>query len=303
MVNLKVSISKLKLKTPILLASGVLGSSYSTINRVIREVRVGAIVTKSFTWKPKVGYKTPIVAYTKVGIVNAVGLTNPGYRALKEILGNIVKNDVPIVVSIAASTPKECVEIASFAEENGADAVELNLSCPHVKGHGLEIGQDPEYVSKMVHEVKSVLKIPVIVKLGLTDRIVDSALKAEKAGADAISAINSIRSVVIDVYARKPVLSNTYGGLSGPAIHPIAVRVVFDLYKNIEIPIIGIGGIVDWVDAVEFFLAGASAVAVASAIAVKGLKVIDEIIKGIEEYMIKEGFREISELVGLAHRN
>ncbi|RLG76210.1 MAG: dihydroorotate dehydrogenase [Thermoprotei archaeon] len=303
MVNLKVSISKLKLKTPIILASGVLGSSYSTINRVIRETRIGAIVTKSFTWEPRVGYNTPIVAYTKAGIVNAVGLTNPGYRALKEILSNIVKNDAPIVVSIAASTPKEYAEIASFAEENGADAVELNLSCPHVKGHGLEIGQDPEYVGKIVHEVRSVLKIPVIVKLGLTDRIVDSALKAEKAGADAVSAINSIRSVVIDVYARKPILSNIYGGLSGPAIHPIAVRVVFDLYKNIEIPIIGIGGVTDWVDAVEFFLAGASAVAIASVIAVKGLKVIDEIIKGIEEYMDKEGFQKISELVGLAHGN
>ena len=301
-MSISITIASLRMRSPVILSSGVLGSRYGTINRVIKNTLVGAVVTKTFTKEPREGYLTPIVAYTEAGLVNAVGLANPGIDNLKEILLNIVK-EVPVIVSIASSTPREFAEMSIKAEEAGADAVELNLSCPHVKGHGLEVGQDPKYVREIVENVKSVLKIPVFAKLGLNDKVIESAKEAEKAGVDAITAINSVRAMVIDIYAKKPVLSNKYGGLSGPAIHPIAVRVVYDLYKNIEVPIIGVGGITKWEDAVELILAGASAIAVASAIALKGISVINEIVEGIVSYLRSEGYSSLEEIIGLAHKN
>lgn len=302
MVSLVTYVSSLKLRNPIVLASGILGSKISLINRVIRESDVGAITTKSFTKEPRVGYDTPIIAYVKAGIINAVGLTNPGYRKLQEILGNLKNKEVPIIVSIAASTPKEFMEISCFAEEHGANAVELNLSCPHVKGHGLEISQDPKYAGEIVETVKSTLKIPVIAKLGLTDKILETAVKIQDKGADAIAALNTVKAMTIDVYAKKPVLSNVFGGLSGPAIHPIAVRVVYELYRRLTIPIIGVGGVIEWDDAVEFILAGASAVGVGSAIATRGIIVLKEIYEGIKRYMEDEGFKSLTEMIGYVHK-
>ncbi|RLE89147.1 MAG: dihydroorotate dehydrogenase, partial [Thermoprotei archaeon] len=193
-------------------------------------------------------------------------------------------------------------ELAQLAEEHGANAVELNLSCPHVAKRGLEIGQDPQYVSKIVNSVKSTLNIPVLVKIGLSDRLVEIAEVIEKSGADAISAINTIRAIVIDVYAKRPVLSNIYGGLSGPAIHPIAVRVVYDLYKTVSIPIVGIGGVMDWKDAIELILAGATAIGVGSAIVLKDIGVFREILRGMEEYLKEEGIKSIREIIGYAHK-
>ncbi len=301
-MDISITIAGLSLRTPVILASGVLGSRYGTINRVIKDTFVGAIVTKTFTKEPREGYLTPIVAYTEAGLVNAVGLANPGIDNLKEILSNVIK-EVPVIVSIASSTPKEFTEMSVKAEEAGADAVELNLSCPHVKGHGLEIGQDPKYVKEIVESAKSVLKIPVFAKLGFNDKVVEVAKEAEKAGVDAIVAINSVKAMVIDIYAKKPVLSNKYGGLSGPAIHPIAVRIVYDLYENVEVPIVGVGGITKWEDAIELILAGASSVAIASAIAIKGINVINEVVNGIISYLESEGYRSLKEIIGLAHKN
>ena len=192
--------------------------------------------------------------------------------------------------------------MASRLEEIGVNAVELNLSCPHAERLGLEVSKDRRLALSIVKSVRDSIKIPLFVKLGLQDDIIDLAKALEDLGIDAVVAINTIRAIAIDIYVRKPVLSNIYGGLSGIAIHPIAVRVVYDLYKNIELPIIGVGGVEDWMDAIEFILAGASAVEIGTAIYYKDLNVFKEIIEGIKNYMINEGFTNISELIGLAHK-
>ena len=301
-VDLTVEVASIKFSNPLLLASGILGNTAGLILRLFREGNVGGVITKSFTKEPREGYATPVIAYTKSGLVNAMGLPNPGIEGMVELLRSLRGLDRPVIVSIAGSDERDFCELAQLAEEHGASAVELNLSCPHVAKRGLEIGQDPQYVSKIVNSVKSTLNIPVLVKIGLSDRLVEIAKAIEKSGADAISAINTIRAVVIDVYAKRPVLSNVYGGLSGPAIHPIAVRVVYDLYRTVSIPIIGIGGVMDWKDAIELILAGATAIGVGTAIALKGIEVFREILRGIEGYLKEEGFKSIREVIGYAHK-
>ena len=206
-----------------------------------------------------------------------------------------------MLVSVAGGSEGEFKRICAKAEGAGADGVELNLSCPHVEKRGLEIGSDPELVGKITRAVRRAVRIPVWVKLGLSDRMLDSALSAQKVGADVIVAINTIRAVAIDVHAEKPVLSNVYGGLSGPAIHPIALRCVYELYEKLSIPIVGCGGVEDWRSAVDFLLAGARAVQVGSAVATKGLGVFKEVTRGIERYLDKQRCKGIREIVGLAH--
>lgn len=286
---------------PVVLASGIL--SHGSLLRRAAEEGAGAVVTKSLTYEEREGYKTPTIVGVKAGLVNAIGLANPGYKEfLKRDLPLAKQGGACLIVSIAGGSPEEFRKISIAAEEAGADGVELNLSCPHVKKHGLEIGSDPALVKKIVMEVKGSVDIPVHAKLGLTDSLTRSAIAAEGAGADAIVAINTVRAVVIDVDARKPVLSNIYGGLSGPAIHPIAVRCVYDLYKELSIPIIGCGGVEDPTDALEFILAGAVAVQVGTVVALKGLTVFKEIAGGINRYLDFYGFNDLREIVGLAHR-
>ncbi len=301
MPRLSTKVASLKMLNPLVLASGILGSEGSLLVRAARE-GFGAVTTKSFTPEAREGYKTPIIAFVEQGLLNAVGLANPGYKALPQILGDAKKGGVPVIVSIAASTPEEFSRIASYAEEHGADAIELNLSCPHVKGHGLQIGQDPDYTGEIVSSVSSIVNIPVFVKIGVTDNLIETVSKALDKGADAIVAINTVKAMAIDIYAKKPVLSNKYGGLSGPAIHPIATRVIYDVYREFSPPIIGVGGVSTWMDAVEFLLAGASAVGVGTAVAYKGLSIAGEILQGIEEYMESEGFSTLEEIVGYAHK-
>ena len=187
-------------------------------------------------------------------------------------------------------------------EEYGAAAVELNLSCPHAKGYGMEMGVDPEMVGKIVREVKSAVRVPVFSKLTPnTHRLIDVARAVEGAGGDGVVAINTLKAMAISVEFRQPVLSNRYGGLSGPAVKPVGLRCVYDLHDNIDIPIIGVGGVSDWRDAMEYIMAGASAIQVGSAIATRGLGVFSEITKGMETYMEEAGCHDLRELVGVAH--
>jgi dihydroorotate dehydrogenase (NAD+) catalytic subunit len=302
MVNISVKLPGLSLRTPVVLASGILGSDYSTLRRVAEEVEVGAVTTKSFTYEPREGYATPIIAYSKAGLLNAVGLANPGYKALAELIPRVKEAGVPVIVSLASSKPGEAAAMASYSEEHGADAIELNLSCPHVEKLGIEAGQDPRLVYRLVREVCGAVRIPVAVKLGLSDSMIEVAGKALDGGAKIITAINTVRAMAIDIYSKRPILSNKYGGLSGPAIHPIAVRVVYDIYKEYRVAIIGVGGVMDWEDAIELILAGASAVGVATVIGIKGIGAIQDIVDGIRSYLEREGFRDVGELVGYAHK-
>lgn len=287
-----------------MLASGVLGYSAQTLES-IADSGAGAVVTKSVGLKPRVGYANPTVVQTRCGLINAMGLPNPGIEDYAEeirIAKKLLK--VPLVVSVFGYSKDEYATVARKAVEAGADAVELNVSCPHVKETGVEIGQNPEIVKEIVKGVKSVVYKPVFVKLSPNVADISSiAETAVKAGADAVTAINTVKAMAIDPETAMPILSNKTGGLSGPAIKPIAVRCVYEIYERVKAPIIGCGGITNWRDAVEFLLAGASAVQIGTAIATKGTGVFKNVTWGINAYLKRKGFKSVMEIVGLSHRS
>jgi len=300
---LTVSLAGLKLVNPTMLASGILGYSAETFVS-IAEGGAAAIVTKSVGLKPRKGYANPTIVQTRCGLINAMGLPNPGINEfIKEIHEAKASLNIPLIVSVYGFATEEYAVIAKKALNAGADAVELNVSCPHVKETGSEIGQNSEILADVVRKVKAVAKKPVFVKLSPNvTNIVEIADSAVKAGADALTAINTVKAMAIDAETCLPILSNKLGGLSGPAIKPIAVRCVYELYEQIKVPIIGCGGITNWRDAVEFLLAGASAIQIGTFIAVKGPNVFKAVANGIERYLKKKCFRSVKELVGLAHR-
>jgi dihydroorotate dehydrogenase (NAD+) catalytic subunit len=300
--NLRIQIAGLNMQNPTMLASGILGVSAETL-KAVAEAGAGAVVTKSIGLKPSSGYPNPTVIQVECGFLNAVGLPNPGiHRFVKEIR-KLRDIGVPIIVSVFGFSPEEYAEASSLAIEAGASAIELNLSCPHVKGTGAEIGQDPNMVKLTVKSVKDRIDKPVFAKLTPNiAHITELAEAAASAGADAITAINTVKAMAIDVETFKPILANKFGGLSGAAIKPIAVRCVYEIYDAVNVPIIGCGGIRNWRDAVEFMLAGASAVQIGSAIAFEGFSIFRSICDGIETYLKRKGFRSVSEIIGLAHK-
>ncbi|MCD6084227.1 MAG: dihydroorotate dehydrogenase [Desulfurococcales archaeon] len=300
-MSLEVTVASLRLKHPVMNASGVLGN---TPGGVVKLAKLGfsAIVTKTITPEPREGFKPPtIVRLPTGGLINAVGLANPGKRTIKELVSVAKKLNVPIIVSIAGRSEKEFAEVACEAQRVGADAVELNLSCPHTEGYGLELGADPLKVRSVVESVASVTSVPVLAKLGLSDRVVEAASKALEAGAEALVLINTVKGIYIDVYALRPVLTAVYGGLSGPPIHPIAVRVVYDVYREYQAEIIGVGGILDWKTAAEFIVAGAKAVQVGTAL-VSNDRIVEDVLEGLRKWLQYFGAGSITELVGAAHK-
>ena len=294
----------LRLANPTMLASGILGYATETLERIV-EGGAGAVVTKSVGITPREGYANPTIVQTNCGLINAMGLPNPGIdEFVKEI--HEAKNtlNVPLIVSVYGFSTEEYAKVAKKAMNAGADAVELNVSCPHVKETGSEIGQNPKILTEVVEKVKAVVDKPVFVKLSPNvTSIAETAEAAVKAGADAITAINTVKAMAIDTETAMPILSNKIGGLSGPAIKPIAVRCVYEIYEHVKVPIIGCGGITNWRDAVEFLLAGATAVQIGTAVALKGPNVFKIVAQGIDAYLKKKGFRSVNEIVGLSHRN
>jgi dihydroorotate dehydrogenase (NAD+) catalytic subunit len=302
--NLKVNLAGLSLENPTMLASGILGYSAQTLESIV-EGGAAAVVTKSVGLKPRKGYANPTVVQASCGLINAVGLPNPGIEEFaKDIREAKIALKVPLIVSVYGFSAEEYALVAKKAVEAGADAVELNVSCPHVKEIGAEIGQKPEVLAEAVRKVKTAIKKPVFVKL--TPNVADISEIAEvavKAGADAITAINTVKAMAIDVETAKPILSNRKGGLSGPAIKTVALRCVYEIYERVKAPIIGCGGITDWRDAVEFMLAGATAVQIGTAIALRGPTVFRAVARGIKAYLKRKGFRSVTEIVGLAHKS
>jgi dihydroorotate dehydrogenase (NAD+) catalytic subunit len=283
-----------------MLASGFLGVSGLTLGRAV-EAGAGAIVTKSSSLKPREGNPGPTIVELPVGLLNAIGLASPGIVLMKDEIEEAKQSGVPVIVSVFGFSASDYSKSARLAETYGADAVELNVSCPHVSGVS-EIGQDPKIVAKVTRTVKKAVDIPVFAKLSPNvSNIVEIGHAVERAGADAITAINTIRGMLIDIHVRLPVLSAKIGGLSGPAIKPVAVRCVYELAEKVKLPIIGVGGIMGWEEAVEFFLAGASAVQIGTAILRKDLNVFSEVTEGLASYLNANGFTNVSELVGLAH--
>jgi dihydroorotate dehydrogenase (NAD+) catalytic subunit len=302
MDRLGTELAGLHLRNPTVLASGILGISSESL-REVACAGAGAITTKSVGLEPREGYANPTVVQVECGLLNAMGLPNAGIRQFSEEIRELGDLEVPLIVNIYGYSAEEFGKVAGIAAESGADALELNLSCPHVKGTGAECGQNPEMVKDIVGEVKSRVKVPVFAKLtpNVAD-ITELAESAVSAGVDAVTAINTIKAMAIDVETAHPMLANKVGGLSGGAVKPVAVRCVYEIYEAVKVPIIGCGGVRTWKDAVEFMLAGASAVQIGSAIAYEDLAVFKSVTSGISEYLKEKGFRSVKEIVGMAHK-
>lgn len=298
-----VDLAGLRLVNPTMLASGILGYSVETLEGVVK-AGAGAVVTKSVSAKPRKGYANPTIVQANCGLINAVGLPNPGIEEFaKEIRSAKNALDVPLVISVFGFSTEEYASVARKAVSAGADGVELNVSCPHVKNTGSEIGQNAKILTQVIRKVKACVDKPVIVKLSPNvTSMSDIADAAVRAGANALTVMNTVKAIAIDVETTMPILANRVGGLSGAAVKPIALRHVYDVYDQVDIPIVGCGGIADWRDAVEFLLAGASAVQIGTAIAAEGLNVFKEVTRGIGTYLKKKGLRSVSEIVGLSHR-
>lgn len=298
-----VSLAGLNLVNPTMLASGILGYSAEMLHSIAKG-GAGAVVTKSVGLKPREGYANPSVVQVSSGLINAMGLPNPGINEfMKEIREAKTLLHVPIVVSVFGFSAEQYAEVADKAVAAGADAIELNVSCPHVKDTGSEIGQNPIILTQVIRKVKKSVNKPVLVKLSPNvANIVEIARAAKKAGADALTIMNTVKAMAIDVETMTPILANKAGGLSGPAVRPIAVWNVYSVYEEVRIPLVGCGGISDWRDAVEFLLAGASAVQIGTAIATLGPSVFRKVTTGISAYLKKRKFRSVEEIVGQAHR-
>lgn len=298
-MNMKVNIAGVEWNNPVTVASGTFGSG-KEFSEFVDLNRLGAVTTKGVASVPWEGNPTPRVAETCGGMMNAVGLQNPGIDMFcKRDIPFLRQYDTKIVVNVCGKTPEEyCAVVERLAEED-IDMMEINISCPNVKEGGIAFGQNPKAAEEITKAVKKYAKQPVIMKLSpnVTD-ITEMAKAVEAGGADAVSLINTLTGMKIDVHRRQFVLANKTGGVSGPAIHPIAVRMVYQTAQAVKVPIIGMGGIATAEDAIEMILAGASAVSVGTA-NFHNPAVTMEIVDGIEAYMRKYGFNTIQEMVGV----
>ena len=299
--SLATSVGTIKLDKPAMLASGILGISLDVFNRLYRS-GAGAVVTKSLSSEPWEGYPNPtIFSVNGGGWMNAVGLSNPGASNFAKMIES--NKDVPIIVSLVGSIPEDFEMMINEFKNCNVTAFELNLSCPHVAKVGLEVGDDPELVKKIVTTVKNSTNVPAIAKVGLgTTNYLNTVKIAVDSGIDAITAINTVRAMAIDVETQRPILSNKFGGLSGTPIKPIALRCVYEITSKYNVPVIGCGGISTWEDAIEFFLAGASAIQLGSAIGDNWINVFDDINNGVLQYMKKKNYSIIKDMVGLAKK-
>ncbi|AKB53425.1 dihydroorotate dehydrogenase B catalytic subunit [Methanosarcina sp. A14] len=296
------TLTGLKLKNPTILAAGILGTTGASLCRVAHEGGAGAVVTKSIGPIPKTGHPNPSMVKLDCGFLNAMGLPNPSYPSFFQEL-EIAKKDsgVPVIASIFGGSPAEFKEVAKGLLPAKPDAFELNVSCPHAEGYGAAVGSNPCLVEAITAAVKDIVSVPVWVKL--TPNVSDITCignAAEAGGADAVVAINTLKGMAIDIESGYPVLGNRSGGLSGKAVKPVAVKCVYDLYTALEIPVIGVGGVSSWQDAIEMMMAGAAVVQVGSAVYDR-LDVFSEISTGIEAFLQRKGYSDVKELIGLAH--
>ncbi|MBP8979807.1 MAG: dihydroorotate dehydrogenase [Syntrophobacterales bacterium] len=297
--NLAVNIGGLRLKNPVLTASGTFGygeefASYVDLNRL------GGIVVKGLSWQPRKGNPGPRIMETPGGMLNAIGLQNVGVRNfIREKLPFLRRYDVAVIANVYGETVEEYLRVSELLTTvTGVHALEINVSCPNVRKGGVAFGTDPDMVAEVTSRVRGVTDLPLLIKLSpnVTD-IVVMAKAAEAAGADAISLINTLTGMSVDVERRIPHLRNVTGGLSGPAIKPVALRMVWQVAAEVRIPVIGVGGIMNADDALEFIIAGATAVQVGTANFVNPA-VTMEILNGMTGYMNRHGLQDVNELVG-----
>jgi dihydroorotate dehydrogenase (NAD+) catalytic subunit len=301
--DLSVNLGGLVMKNPVAMASGTFGYGFEYQDYVSPE-SIGAVIVKGTTLEKREGNPPPRICETPAGMLNAIGLENPGVEAfVAEHLPRLRQSGVTVVVNIAGNTVEDYARTAAIiGQQAGVAAIELNISCPNVKQGGLQFGTDPLMVEEVVRAVKTQTSLPVIPKLSpnVTD-IVAIARAAERGGADALSMINTLLGMAVDVKKRRPVLGNVFGGLSGPAIKPVALRMIYQVYREVALPILGGGGIISTEDALEFFMVGAKAVSVGTGLFVNPLLPL-EIVEGIKGYLLEEGLNNLDELVGAAHQ-
>ncbi|MFO7446682.1 MAG: dihydroorotate dehydrogenase [Ignavibacteriaceae bacterium] len=298
-IDLSVQVGPLKFRNPILLASGTVGYG-NEIAEFIDLSKIGGIVTKSLSLKPRKGNPPQRIVETPAGMINAIGLANVGVEEfIKEKIPFLKKYDVPLICNIAASSVEEYVECTKIlTSEESITAFEINVSCPNVKEGGLQFGNDVSAVGKITEKVKAVTNKPVIIKLSPNVSYISEFAKAVKnAGGDAVSAINTLVGTAFDIFTRKPKIFNVNGGLSGPAIKPVALAKVLEIRQKVDIPVIGIGGIMNWKDVIEFMIVGSSAVQLGTVNFINPIAAI-EILEGLKEYCVKQGVEKLSELTG-----
>lgn len=297
-MSTEVNLCGITLKNPVMTASGTFGSGAEYAEFVDLN-RLGAVVTKGVASVPWEGNPTPRVAEVYGGMLNAIGLQNPGIDLfIERDIPFLKKYKTKIVVNVCGRTTEEYIAVVERLADQPVDLLEINISCPNVEAGGIAFGQNPKTVEMITKEIKKYARQPVVMKLSpnVTD-ITEMARAAEAGGADALSLINTITGMKIDIHRRKFALANRTGGMSGPAVHPVAVRMVYQTYHAVGIPIVGMGGIMNADDAIEMILAGASAIAVGTA-NFTNPNVTEEIVDGIEAYMSRYGVKDVRELIG-----
>ena len=298
MAGLGTKIGKIRLKNPVMAASGTFGYA-KEFEKLVNLKNIGAVITKTITLNPRQGNPMPMICETPAGMLNAIGLQNEGFdNFIKEKMPYLSKIGTPVIISISGNNIDEFFILAKRLDKiKSISGIELNISCPNIKCEGL-VAQDTKETYEVVKAVRKITGKTIITKLSpnVTD-IVEIARAAEKAGSDAISLVNTFIGMAIDIETKKPKLGNITGGLSGPCIKPIALRMVYEVSKNINIPVIGIGGIMNANDAIEFMLAGATAIQAGTANFIEP-GVCGKIIKGIEDYLKKHKIEKIEDIIG-----
>lgn len=303
--NLKTIIAGIELKNPTILASGILGVTKASLKNIINN-GAGGTVTKSISYLPRKGHASPIIVTYEAGMLNAVGYANQGAESAQEEfngLGGVIKE--PVIASIIGQTIDDFKKVWEKLEGCGFSAIEIPLSCPHTPGYGTMGGQHaPEMAEKITKAIKAVAKVPVFIKVSPNENMVAVAKAAEAAGADGITAVNTMGpGMIIDLETKTSVLGFGMGGVSGAALRPIAVRCVFDLYQAIKIPIIGGGGVASGRDLIEMMMAGAQAVEIGTAVYDRGMSVFQKIVNEAKAWLEKHNYQNITEVIGLAHKN
>jgi dihydroorotate dehydrogenase (NAD+) catalytic subunit len=301
--NLNIELCGIKLSNPTILPSGFLGTSKSLLKRVA-DNGAGAATIKSVSFEAREGHKNPTVIPFEAGLLNAVGYSNPGAEEAAREFANIKDVSIPVIASIIGTEAEDFVRVVDKLSANEFSAIELPLSCPHTPGFGLLAGQGtPESTKDIVSAVRKTSKLPIFVKLSPNIPEIGTLAKAaEEAGANAITAVNTLGpGMIINIEARKPVLSYRVGGVSGQALRPIATRCVYDIYEAVKIPIIGTGGISTGRHAIEMIMAGATAIGVGTGIYERGIDIFRKICREMETWMSENNFNSIDEMTGIAH--
>ncbi len=300
MPSLSIDFCGMHLRNPTVLASGILGVAGSTLKRVAERGGAGAVITKSISMEPRSGHANPSVLPLEGGMLNSIGLSNPGCKNFKDEIAIAKQGGAPVIGSAFGFAVEEFAEVARTLESYGVDALELNLSCPNVE-LGSQYALDPELCSKLIRRVKENADVPIIAKLSAEAKdILEVAKACASAGCDGITAINTIRAMKIDIKTHTPILSNKTGGLSGGAIKPIAVRCVYEIASELDIPIMGCGGITTGEDAVEFIMAGATAVQMGTAVYSRGISVFQKVAEEMEAFMKEAGYAKVEDMIGIA---